>query len=72
MVAPSAYDLHVAYRVFSASTVRQDVVNFGTVWSSRVFVVESDAADGAVVHAVVDGLFECLLAYAFPFAGAGA
>ena len=72
MVAPSAYDGRVAECVCSALAVRDYVIDFCAVWSLRVFVIESNAADRAVVHAIVDGLLERLHPYAFPFAGAGA
>ena len=72
LVAPSAYHGCVPECVCSALAVRDYVVDFGAVWSARVFVVESDAARSAVCDVVVDGLLERLCPYAFPFAGAGA
>ena len=72
LVAPSADYCGVVECVCSALAVRDYVVDFGAVWSARVFVVESDAAVCAVCDVVVDGPLECLGAYAFPGCGAGA
>ena len=72
LVAPSADHGRVAESVCSALAVRDYVIDFCAVWSARVFVVESNAAGSAVRDVVVDGLLECLLAYAFPCCGAGA